>query len=71
MGKNVTREVKDKRNNTVYHFAAVTTKNIIEVSEESGKYMRIIYFPIFHPTPIAIADSQSRGHSRLSRSERV
>ena len=37
MGKNVTREAKDKRNNTVYHYAAVTTKNIIEVSEENGR----------------------------------
>ena len=42
MGKNVTREVKDKRNNTVYHYAAVTTKNIIEVSEESGGICRRI-----------------------------
>ena len=36
MGKSVTREVKDKRKNTVYHYAAVTTKNIIETLSPEG-----------------------------------
>ena len=35
LGKNVTREAKDKRNNTVYHYAAITTKDIIAVSQDS------------------------------------
>ena len=35
MGKGVSREAIDKRNYTVYHYAAVTTKSIIEVSEKT------------------------------------
>ena len=35
LGKNVTREAKDKRNNTVYHYAAITTKDIIAVRQDS------------------------------------
>ena len=49
MGKAVTREVKDKRNNTVYHYAAVTTKNIIEVSEEIQRDWWIIHISIPFP----------------------
>jgi hypothetical protein len=30
-GKLVSREAVDKKNNTVYHYAAVTSKNVIEV----------------------------------------
>ena len=35
MGKGVSREAIDKRNYTVYHYAAVTTKGIIEVSQKN------------------------------------